>query len=424
MARLGVSQPTLSRLVRLTMPHVLAIGRGKATCYGLLRELPGVGSRLPIYRVTTEGKVIRYAELLCLYGGRTVFRGADGGEALYDDLPWFIDDMRPQGFLGRLFARSLQVPGIPDDPRQWSADHTLLALSGHGEDCIGNLILGEASLARYLERATLPALLAARDQYPALAVATLHGEMPGWSAGGEQPKFTCVGCAEDGEIAHMLVKFSPPLTEGAAARRWGDLLICEHLALETLRAADLPAARSALVEIGGRIMLEVKRFDRTPRGRIGIVSAAAIEAQFVGGAGTWTQLGATLAAQGRLAPADAVRLATMELFGAMIGNSDMHLGNVSFFTDQRFALAPTYDMLPMRLAPAGRGEVLRDWPMPAMPGFTHDNCDRWLAAAGCAENFWRSVTADRRLGGRLEAAAELFLVALSFAKQRCKLLVP
>jgi hypothetical protein len=423
-AALSVSQPTLSRLVRLTMPRVLALGRGKATRYGLLRELPGVGSRLPVYGVNRAGKVVRYAELLRLYGGKTVFRGADGSEAIYDDLPWFIDDMRPQGFLGRVFARSLAALRVPDDPRQWSADDTLLALSQHGEDCIGNLILGDASLARYLERATQAALPVARDQYPALAMATLQGEMPGSSAGGEQPKFTCAGRAEDGQISHVLVKFSPPLAEGTVARRWGDLLVCEHLALETLRAADLPAARSSLLEIGGRIMLEVQRFDRTARGRIGIVSAAAIEAQFVGGAGTWMQLGTTLAAQGRLAQADAARLATMELFGAMIGNSDMHLGNVSFFTDERFALAPTYDMLPMRLAPAGRGEVLRYWSAPAMPGFTHDNRSHWLRAASLAERFWRSVTNEGRLGKRVDPAADSFLEAISLARQRCELLVP
>jgi hypothetical protein len=134
--------------------------------------------------------------------------------------------------------------------------------------------------------------------------------------------------------------------------------------------------------------------------------------------------GAILAAQGRLAATDAAHLATMELFGAMIGNSDMHLGNVSFFTEGRFALAPIYDMLPMHLAPTARGEVLRDWPAPTAPGFTHDNCSQWLLAASLAERFWRSVRGDERLGGRLNPAADLFLAALSMARQRCELLMP
>lgn len=421
MAALGISQATLSRRVRDAGETVLALGRGRATRYALARAVRGGASRFPVYRVGPDGRVSRHGELLTLHGGRCLLRMAEGGELLHDGLPWFIEDMRPQGFLGRLFARQAAPLGVPADPREWTGDDALLALSQRGEDCVGNLILGEGSLARYLDRAARPPVTITEQDYPALAAATLAGEMPGSSAGGEQPKFACA-VAGQAPPRHLIVKFSPPVASGGAARRWADLLVCECLALATLRGGGWPAAASRLVEAGGRLLLEVERFDRTARGRIGIVSGAAVEAEFVGGATTWSRLGVALAAAGRLSQTDAESLAALELFGGMIGNSDMHLGNVSFFTEGRFALAPCYDMLPMRYAPVGRGEVLPDIAAPAIPAFSHETRNLWLAAADLAGAFWRGVKPDARLGGRFDAIADAALSALAEAKARCELL--
>lgn len=424
-AALGVSQPSFSRLVaqaNASDETVLAIGRARATRYAAVRSVRGLGHLFPLYRVATDGRLVRLGNLFTLAAGRTLLRGADGDETLFDGLPWFCDDMRPQGFLGRLFARAAAPLGVPADPREWTSDDVLVALAQRGDDCVGNLLLGEAAAARYLERALAPPPPVRRDDYPALALALLAGGAPGSSAGGEQPKFACTVADDDGTRRHLLVKFSPPVGEGPTARRWGDLLVAEHQALETLAQVGIPAARSQLVEVGGRVMLEVERFDRTARGRIGLVSGAAIEAQFVGGATTWSRLADALAAQRRLAADDAQRLATLELFGAMIGNSDMHLGNVSFYTDERFALAPCYDMLPMRYAPAGRGEVLDVAEPPAIPAATHANRDAWRLAADWAQTFWHRIAADARLNGRLDAVAAAAQHALTAARQRCNLL--
>ena len=59
----------------------------------------------------------------------------------------------------------------------------------------------------------------------------------------------------------MIVKFSPLAAE-LGGMRIADLLVCEHLALETLRAAGLPASETRIVCLGGRTFLEVTRFDR------------------------------------------------------------------------------------------------------------------------------------------------------------------
>lgn len=420
-AALGISQPTFSRLVSKAS-EVIMLGHGRAAQYALLRSVRALGSRFPVFRITPEGCAEACGNLFTLHGGRMLLAAADGTQTVFDGLPWFLDDMRPQGFLGRLFAREAAALGVPADPREWTDDDVLVALSQNGADCVGNLLIGDDALARFLAGAVQGRPPVRRNDYPALALALLQGGAPGSSAGGEQPKFACVQAESGGEGRHLLVKFSPPLDAGRPAERWGDLLVCEHLALDTLRQAGMPAAASAVVESGGRIMLEVERFDRTAAGRIGTVSGAAVEAQFVGGATTWTRLGAALAADGRLSAADADRLAGMELFGAMIGNSDMHLGNLSFFTEGRFALAPCYDMLPMRYAPAGRGEVLAALP-PAMPPFSYGNRVLWREAARWATDFWQAVAAEPRLGGRMTEIATAALAAIAEAQARCELLV-
>ena len=50
-------------------------------------------------------------------------------------------------------------------------------------------------------------------------------------------------------------------------------------------------------------------------------------------------------------------------FGVLIGNADMHTGNLSFFVDDvtnvepEYTLAPVYDMLPRSLAPRPSGQI-------------------------------------------------------------------
>ena len=63
----------------------------------------------------------------------------------------------------------------------------------------------------------------------------------------------------------VLVKFSPA-GDSPADQRTRDLLVCEHLALQTLSAAGLPAARTQVFVGAGRVFLEFERFDRTISG--------------------------------------------------------------------------------------------------------------------------------------------------------------
>ncbi|MBM3980295.1 MAG: hypothetical protein FJ304_08420 [Planctomycetes bacterium] len=80
--------------------------------------------------------------------------------------------------------------------------------------------------------------------------------------------------------------------------------------------------------------------------------------------------------------AHADRMVWLDTFGDLIGNTDRHLGNFSFFAEEgrELALTPTpvYDMLPMVFAPAGAVVVERPF---APQGPNAANLHLWPEAA-------------------------------------------
>lgn len=60
---LGVSRPTLMRLVRAAGPAVLTIGRGRRTAYAARRPLAADNSPLPIFRIDEKGRYDHVAQL-------------------------------------------------------------------------------------------------------------------------------------------------------------------------------------------------------------------------------------------------------------------------------------------------------------------------------------------------------------------------
>lgn len=114
-------------------------------------------------------------------------------------------------------------------------------------------------------------------RYPQLAERALKGETVGSSAGGEQPKFTTAAAHDQtDEPVAVIVKFSPDIGT-AGGRRWGNLLIAEHIALATLRDNAILAAVSSILVADNRIFLESVRFDRVGRfGRTPMVSLSGL----------------------------------------------------------------------------------------------------------------------------------------------------
>src|SRR4051812_48372933 len=113
-SNLGVSQPTLSRLIKTAGDRVCRIGRARATRYARTRTLPGLGRQLPLYRVTEGGKSEGYGALTLLDGGQHLLEVESQG-TLLEGLPPFAVDMSPQGYIGRTF--SARYPELDLPPR-------------------------------------------------------------------------------------------------------------------------------------------------------------------------------------------------------------------------------------------------------------------------------------------------------------------
>ena len=229
----------------------------------------------------------------------------------------------------------------------------------HGGDGVGNLLLGDTARDHFLA-APAPTPIDPDQKiaaYVQLACEAAQGEIPGSSAGGEQPKFTAYAVTPNGP-QHLIVKFSER-EAGPVTERWRDLLLAEHLALTTLREAGFPAAQTWIVDADNQRFLEVERFDRVGSlGRRGVFSLAALDAEFVGaGTGTWPSIANRLAASGEIRPEAVQGTELLWAFGVLIGNTDMHNGNVSFVSEhgRPYELALAYDMTPMAFAPTRAG---------------------------------------------------------------------
>ncbi|WP_370528172.1 type II toxin-antitoxin system HipA family toxin YjjJ [Rhodoferax sp. BLA1] len=398
---LGVSQPTVSRALSplIQSGQVLKVGAARSQRYVLARNVPGVGREVQVMRIDALGQPSPFARLVPLEGGAFWVDEADGLSERHDGLPWFLEDMRPQGFMGRTFAHSHPELQLGNDPRHWNDDDVLRALTLYGDDLPGNLILGEAAFARFFALPERSSRVDSALDYPRLADQAMLGTHPGSSAGGEQPKF-CTICAG----RPVLVKFSPA-GDSPVDQRLRDLLVCEHLALQTLAAAGIPAARTQIHSGAGRIFLESERFDRIPSavgasgqlGRIGMVSLQVHDAQFIGEMDNWAATANRMLARRQLQAGDARTLRLLEAYGQLIANTDRHYGNISLLIQgDDWVLSPTYDMLPMLYAPVGGELVARDFAArPLQP--TAATLPEWPQARALAISFWQAAAADTRI---------------------------
>ena len=204
----------------------------------------------------------------------------------------------------------------------------------------------------------------------------------------------------------VLVKFSPA-DDSALAQRWRDLLICEALALHTLAEAGISAAHTELIEAEGRVFLESRRFDRTPQGRVGMVSLEVYDRQYIGQGTNWvdTARRSDQAGPERLSAADVSTLTLLDAFGALIANTDRHHGNISLLLhEHRWQLAPAYDMLPMLYAPVAGELVPRDFAAQAPRPGVH-TLAVWPRARELALRFWQAAAADERISAGFRAIA-------------------
>ncbi|MBI5767699.1 MAG: type II toxin-antitoxin system HipA family toxin YjjJ [Verrucomicrobia bacterium] len=411
-AAFRVERSTISRALALpeVSPQVVRLGATRGATYALRRLVRGLGDTFPIRRIDALGRAHDWAQLVALHGGWQIVWAdsavpdarlagllAVGGYA--EGFPFFLGELRPQGFIGRAMGRALSATlNLPPDPRGWSDDDTLVYLQAAGDDLPGDIIVGDRSLARFHQRlvenaATLPAELRS-TRYPELAAAATSSGQIGSSVEGEQPKFL-LPVREQGTVTHVLVKFTDSLSS-ASGRRWADLLAAEAQAQAILHAHGECEAVPRLLDAGGRRFLETPRFDRIgAHGRRGVTSLRALHDAYPGpDTNQWPAAVVNLHALGLIDDAALRSVRLRHAFGQLIGNSDMHFGNLSFWFDGGLplSLAPAYDTLPMQWAPvpgnaAPEPEFAPPLPVPA-------EREIWLEASSWAVEFWRQVAVD------------------------------
>ena len=417
-----VSQPTISRALRRLPDSLVRIGRGRSTRYGLANPIGDLGSDWPLYVIGSEGAPEQIGRLFSLLGGKYwLDAGTNTWPSLMDsnfegnvfpDLPWFLDDYRPQGFLGRAFARKHAAAlGQQTNPAGWSGRTVVEAMLRFGGDFSGAFVLGRDALAAAMSGEPTPAAHGERSsQYPRLAELALRGDLVGSSAGGEQPKFV-TSVSDPQGVRPVIVKFSPPMNEDAG-RRWADLLFAEHTACRVLAEKGYEVPRGEIIDAGGCRYLEVDRFDRTKNGgRLPVISLRALAAALLDGVAVpWPSAAASLLENGWLGQEQAGQLASIWEFGRLIGNTDMHDGNTSLIFAPRkpVRLAPVYDMLPMAYRPDSFGRV-------------HGVSEEQLGACASAppgreremaESFWVSLAGSEMVSKEFRAIAQAHVKAL------------
>ena len=408
---LGVSIPTLHRLLQELGGRLVSSGKARRARYALRRGLRGQFEPLPVYEIDAAGRAELLTHLDLVRPQGSCMRLADTGwpvpeesrDGWWDGLPYPLHDMRPQGYMGRQFARAEHRHlAVSANPQEWSDDDVAYVLSRSGSDVSGNLILGDRAFELWQATKAAPAEpLRARSvgaAYARMAEQAIGAGVVGSSAAGEFPKFAALRERAGAATPHVLVKFSGA-GNSAAVRRWADLLVAEHLALEC--AATLPGCASAasrIVAHAGRTFLEVERFDRHGMfGRSRLASLATLDAAMIGAATSdWTVLASSLHGRGLLQHDDVERIQRLWWFGRLIANTDMHTGNLSFRPEQPLLLAPAYDMLPMHYAPLPGGELPTRPFEPALP--LPPQRTTWVVACAVAIDFWRRAAADDRIG--------------------------
>jgi hypothetical protein len=415
---LGQSQSQVSRLLRdlIRRDAVVRIGSTRGARYALLRSIDGIGARWPLRRVGEDSRVHDLGVLHALAGTEFYFESAHADfewTGVTDGLPYFLQDQRPAGFLGRGVSQRFPELNLPQRVTDWSDDHYLRYLTWRGSDTVSDLILGDAALDDYLSlpRRRVRVLVTGREQrFPQLVTEVMEGAQPGSSAHGEHPKFAVL-LDEGANSRHVLVKFSPPIAT-AVGQRWSDLLVSEHLALKTLDAAGIVAASSRIYRFSDRTYLEVDRFDRVgPDGRIGVSSMYAIDSSLYGKLDNWIDSASRLARDRRIDAGTLENVRLAATFGSLIANTDRHFGNLGFFDnyDSKFHLAPVYDMLPMLFAPENDQIAARVF---APPDPSTASLGVYGRARSLAEQYWRACAKDERISEEFRRICAACLMTL------------
>jgi serine/threonine-protein kinase HipA len=160
----------------------------------------------------------------------------------------------------------------------------------------------------------------------------------GSSLGGARPKAHAID--ENGHPA--IAKFPKPSSDRWEVIRW------EAVALELARLAGIEVPASRLIEVSGRGVLILDRFDRQGGRRIPYVSAMTMLETTDGDAGSYLEIAEVIETHSPAATEDLARLWRRIAFSILITNTDDHLRNHGFLrtSSAGWSLSPAFDLNP------------------------------------------------------------------------------
>jgi serine/threonine-protein kinase HipA len=160
----------------------------------------------------------------------------------------------------------------------------------------------------------------------------------GSSLGGARPKAHVV--ASDGRLA--IAKFPSSSTDTWNVMAW------EKVAHDLARDAGITVPNSELINVDGRSVHVIDRFDRRGDERIGYISATTMLEASDGETRSYLEIAAAIEQESRRATEDLRELWRRIAFTVLISNTDDHLRNHGFLHagSDAWILSPAFDMNP------------------------------------------------------------------------------
>lgn len=280
--------------------------------------------------------------------------------------PGAIADAEPDGWASRVILRDhakqrqeARSAGGPFDDAPLNPVDFLLAVDDINR--VGALRFqdedGVFQRAPVQGRRTTPPLFELRELLSATRAVELNNETAadlaylrgrGTSLGGLRPKCSVVD--DDGLLS--IGKF-PSIQDDRAVTKG------EVLALQLAMAAGIKAAEGRLIHSDGVPVALIRRFDRSPQGRLPYISAATLLGADSSTDHTYTEIVDGLRQHGADAQADIEELWRRIAFFILINNIDDHLHNHGFLhvAHGQWRLAPAFDVNPF----PERAQELKTW---------------------------------------------------------------
>ncbi|MCY3879970.1 MAG: type II toxin-antitoxin system HipA family toxin [Rhodobacteraceae bacterium] len=130
----------------------------------------------------------------------------------------------------------------------------------------------------------------------------------------------------------------------------------EILAMTLAAAAGINVAQATLLDVAGRPVSLITRFDRDKDRRIPFISAMTLLGLSDGDEGTYTDIADVIRMYSSAPTKDLHELWRRIVFNVMVGNLDDHLRNHGFLydNDNKWRLSPAYDLNPVPLTEKAR----------------------------------------------------------------------